>query len=600
MTLMQVEESVIQLQQELTQAREELRALEARLASLQADEERNRQAEALQAFAAGVYAAKGDAFFSVVGQTLAEALPLEGVVIARLVDQEEPLFQTLAMVSGGRLVDNISFRVAGTPSEGLLHSRVCVYADGVCDSFPDNAQLAEHGIESFVGVPLVGADGRVLGLISAMSRSPLHDTAYVVSLLQLAAKPVQAELERRVAQETLASHAAELECAYARLREKNALTEQVVAERTRELAKEKAQTEAMIAHMPVAMVFLDCDLVIRWASPLVFSLLGLAPEHVLHRPLGELSPLDVEPDGLLSTVLACGKPQQVHGIGMPFSLEGREVGFWDVTYVPTLDADGKAIGVLAMGNEVSSVVETERQQSERITQLEDLDQLKRDFVNTVSHELRTPLTSIMGFAEFLEDEVGGPLTESQGLYVEQILDGARRLRGIVDDLLDFSRMEASGLSMVKSEQDLIPVLAEEVASLVPQAQDGDVRIETSWPEGPLFMRLDHRRIGQVVLNLVGNAIKFTPAGGRVSVCLTVEQDCVRVTVQDTGIGIGPTHLPHLFTKFYQVDPSMTREHGGTGLGLAIAKAMVEAHGGEIGAESRPGHGSTFWFTLPRG
>jgi signal transduction histidine kinase len=147
------------------------------------------------------------------------------------------------------------------------------------------------------------------------------------------------------------------------------------------------------------------------------------------------------------------------------------------------------------------------------------------------------------------------------------------------------------------EGDLAQKVREVIASFHPQAHQKHIELSSWLPDKPLVVCADHPRIGQVLINLGGNALKFTPEGGRVAVSLEVEDDEVRITVADTGIGIAAEHVARLFDKFYQVEPTATRSHGGAGLGLSIAKALVQAHGGQIGLESVPGRGSTFWFTL---
>lgn len=230
-------------------------------------------------------------------------------------------------------------------------------------------------------------------------------------------------------------------------------------------------------------------------------------------------------------------------------------------------------------------------------ELRELDRLKGDFLNTASHELRTPLSSILGFAEFLEEELSGPLTPSQMGYVTQIQEGGKRLARIIDDMLDFARLEAGSFRLSIEEADLREVIQHELESMRPQADDAGVALDARFPALPCPIAMDPRRVGQVLLNLVGNAIKFTPSGGTVQVSLSEEADGFRVEVRDTGIGIAKEHQPRLFEKFFQVDASHTREHGGTGLGLAISKALVEQHGGTIGVVSEARQGSTFWFTL---
>ncbi|MNK63252.1 Alkaline phosphatase synthesis sensor protein PhoR [compost metagenome] len=292
--------------------------------------------------------------------------------------------------------------------------------------------------------------------------------------------------------------------------------------------------------------------------------------------------------------------------------------------VPVFNDDGSRIGLVVIGRDI-----TERKQSEQALQqltealqrrkeqveaevaertrelqranekLRELDRLKSDFINSASHELRTPLTSIKGYAEFLEDGIGGELTPQQDLFVTQIQQSADRLQFLVEDLLDFARLEAGTFRLSPQEADLSRVVEKGLSSLLPQASDSKLTLEAEVPADPMILRMDPKRIEQVLFNLVGNAIKFTPAGGRIRVSVAPKDSEFELAIQDSGVGISPEHLPRLFEKFFQVDPTNTREHSGAGLGLAISKSLIEAHGGRIGVESQPGEGSTFWFTLPR-
>ncbi|MDB5100787.1 MAG: histidine kinase [Cyanobacteria bacterium RYN_339] len=247
---------------------------------------------------------------------------------------------------------------------------------------------------------------------------------------------------------------------------------------------------------------------------------------------------------------------------------------------------------------VEATAASERELRETQSRLEELDRLKQEFLNAASHELRTPLTSIVGYAEFLEDGIGGPLTGDQTEFVAQIHRGAQRLRRIVDDMLDLARVQAGSFRLQPGPSELSAIVQEETLSLLPQARERDVELVVTVPAEPLDVYVDAPRLGQVVLNLVGNALKFTPAGGRVCVSAARMEGGLRVEVTDTGMGIEAAHLPRLFEKFYQVDTGNRRAYGGAGLGLAISKALIEAHGGTLGVTSWPSAGSTFWFTLP--
>ena len=235
---------------------------------------------------------------------------------------------------------------------------------------------------------------------------------------------------------------------------------------------------------------------------------------------------------------------------------------------------------------------------EQNRKLQELDALKSNFVNAISHDLRTPLTSIVGYAEFLEDEVGGRLTPPQHDFVTQIQRSAARLEHLVDDLLDFARMDAGTFKLTLKEADLGALARGVIESLKPLAEEAHVTIVDALPEEPLLALFDPARIERVLMNLIGNALKFTGTGGRIEVSAQVEDGRIRCAIRDTGIGIAPEDVSKLFQRFSQLSPGM-RQANGTGLGLSISKALVDAHGGEIGVSSEQGKGSTFWFALPR-
>ncbi|HLN63281.1 MAG TPA: ATP-binding protein, partial [Symbiobacteriaceae bacterium] len=233
-----------------------------------------------------------------------------------------------------------------------------------------------------------------------------------------------------------------------------------------------------------------------------------------------------------------------------------------------------------------------------ITRARKLEQMRTDFVSNVTHELRTPLTSINGFAEtLLEGALDDPETARH--FVGIIKRESEHLGRLIEDILDLSRIEG-GKWKVKKEWLHLAELAEETAGRLASKAESlgvDLRIEVS-SDLPAIQG-DPGRLAQVMLNLVDNALKYTPAGGSVTVAAEDLGQSVRVKVIDTGAGIPKIDLPRLFERFYRVDKARSRATGGTGLGLSIVKHIVEAHGGSVGVESEIGEGSTFYFTLPR-
>ncbi len=229
--------------------------------------------------------------------------------------------------------------------------------------------------------------------------------------------------------------------------------------------------------------------------------------------------------------------------------------------------------------------------------LRELDELKSAFVSTVSHELRTPMTSIKGYVDNILDGLTGVLTEKQSYYLGRVKHNVERLTRMINDLLDLSRIEAGRVELhlgAVCTRDLITDVAESFQRIA-QEKGITLRTESSGELTPV--RGDRDKLHQVLTNLIQNAIKFTPTKGEVRVESCVQDGAVQISVSDTGCGIPPHELDRVFDRFYRGE-SVPTEDRGSGLGLPIAKSLVELHGGRIWAESVPGQGSRFFFTLP--
>jgi PAS domain S-box-containing protein len=258
---------------------------------------------------------------------------------------------------------------------------------------------------------------------------------------------------------------------------------------------------------------------------------------------------------------------------------------------PIRDVEGRIVAFLRVAKDV-----TEKRRYER--RLKELDKMKSDFVSNVSHELRTPLTSIKGSVDNMLDGLTGSLNEKQVRYLARIKSNADRLSRLINDLLDLSRIE-SGRVEVRSTTLSLIALAEEVAEhLKSLAAEKLIRIEVKSPNPKLTVWADRDKVTQVLMNLIGNAVKFTPQNGKVTVALAKNgDDYVQISVDDTGPGILPEEKNKIFSKFYQFANIEKEKPKGSGLGLVISKALVEMQGGKIWVESELGRGSTFYFTL---
>ena len=250
------------------------------------------------------------------------------------------------------------------------------------------------------------------------------------------------------------------------------------------------------------------------------------------------------------------------------------------------------IGLLHLAKDI-----TEKKRYEK--RLKELDKMKSDFVSNVSHELRTPLTSIKGSVDNMLDGLTGPVNEKQVRYLARIKSNTDRLSRLINDLLDLSRIEAGRIDLQPANLPLATLAGEVAEHLRPLAAEKLIQVEVASPDPGVTAWADRDKVTQVLMNLMSNAIKFTPSHGKV--VITVQRNgegWAEVSVRDTGPGIRPDEAGKIFDKFYQVAQAASQKSKGTGLGLAISKSLVEMHGGTIRVESEPERGSTFSFTLP--
>jgi len=225
---------------------------------------------------------------------------------------------------------------------------------------------------------------------------------------------------------------------------------------------------------------------------------------------------------------------------------------------------------------------------------------KVEFLAKISHELRTPLNAIIGFSELMIRDVLGPLGNDQyRTYLEDIHASGRHLLDIINDILDFAKAEAGQLLLFESDVDIHQVAAGIERLLGPRARDAGIQLNIRFPADLPLLWCDERKLKQMLLNLVTNAVKFTPAGGTIDIETGVAADGFFVAVRDTGVGIAETDLARVLQPFVQADTTLSRRQEGTGLGLALVKAMVEIHGGSLKLESELGKGTLVRLLFPR-
>ncbi len=252
------------------------------------------------------------------------------------------------------------------------------------------------------------------------------------------------------------------------------------------------------------------------------------------------------------------------------------------------DSSGNLLGVILVCRDLS-----ERRE---LVELKKIDQMKSELISNVSHELRTPLTSIKAYTETLLESVDDGDIETQKDFLSIINEEADRLSRLISDLLDLSRIEQGKVRLIKEEGSILSHVEKVVNMFLSKEITHPIKIIKK-DDIPMIL-FDSDKIHQVLTNIIGNAVKYSPEGGEIMVTVSINGENVQISVKDHGMGISPEHHDKIFEKFYRVDSSLTYEIGGTGLGLPITKYLIEAHGGKIWVESKVGKGSEFHFPLP--
>jgi len=289
-------------------------------------------------------------------------------------------------------------------------------------------------------------------------------------------------------------------------------------------------------------------------------------------------------------------------LAVPLTLRGQVIGaldFYETEQQRQWSRDDIAL-VESVADQVALALENARAYAElqrTAEQLKEVDRLKSQFLANMSHELRTPLNSIIGFSRVILKGIDGPLTDMQRTDLQAVYDGGQHLLGLINDILDISKIEAGKMELTIEDVNLTDIIKGVMSTAIALVKDKPVELQQLVPSDLPTIRGDARRIRQVLLNLVSNAAKFTEQG-----FIRVEAEAypteVLISVADSGIGIPPDKMTMIFEPFTQADASTTRRAGGTGLGLSISKRFTEIHGGRIWVESEVGAGSTFHVAFP--
>ncbi len=318
---------------------------------------------------------------------------------------------------------------------------------------------------------------------------------------------------------------------------------------------------------------------------------------------GGAARFDTASDQAMARLLRVVEKEGFHGfLAAPLEAKNEQLGELCLFYRQGENVGDAAVATLrALSDQVALVVRNIQYNEElarKNQELTHLDELKSDFMATMSHELRTPLTSIIGYSDMLLSGMTGELNEKQAAFVESILKGGEALLGLINDILDLTKIEAGRLELNREPVDLRAALLGVLPVVKPRAQEKRIRISTFLPTDLPLVFADPAKFNQILLNLLTNGVKYTHDNGSVSVEARTVDGMVEIWVNDTGMGIAKEDQEKVFQRFTQIDSSATRSQGGTGLGLAIVRELVELHGGAIRLQSKLGKGSSFIFTMP--
>jgi len=408
--------------------------------------------------------------------------------------------------------------------------------------------------------------------------------------------------ERKQAEEAL-------ESAYADL-------ENQVRERTKELTHVAADLTQLIDTANAPIFGVDTDGKVNEWNQMVESITGYGKDETMgHDLVAEFISEEYRTSvkAVLDRALA---GEETSNYEVPLYTKAGERVMVLLNATTRRDASGNVMGVVGVGQDITELDEYRTQMEQRVEarteelrvsmeriersnlQLEEMNQHKSKFLSSMSHELRTPLNAILGFCDLLNGQSFGPLNEKQATYVNRIDGAGEHLLALINDLLDMAKIDTGAIEIEQENFPPSEVIDAVVNMMNTQFRKKQLSVEVANDPSLKTITGDRRRCMQIILNLLSNAVKYSSEDGNIKVTTKRMEGHIRISVQDTGIGIEPDQQDKIFSEFHQADHVRDEALGGIGLGLALTRRLVELHGGEIGVESELGKGSTFWFTLP--
>ncbi|ASC69604.1 hypothetical protein XM38_005310 [Halomicronema hongdechloris C2206] len=554
-----------------------------------------KQAElTLQTLIQGTAATTGPDFFPALVSHMAVALNVSYALVTEWVDEE---LRTLSFWAHGRLQANFAYRPAKTPCERALQDGQFYCADSLQQRFPEDPDLVEMGAESYLGIALRDNQGQAIGNLCILSQQRIQDPERAANLLSVFAARAAAELER---QRAMAS-----------LKQLNQALESKVAERTQELQHVSDKFQRLVDDIGEKFVVFSHTGPtgrLTYVSAGIAAVFGISKAEVLGQPWQQMFQwLPEDLDAAQQSVQRLQENQEdAQQFEMCFRHPDGSLRTIHVAQHAVRDAAAHLVAVEGIVEDITERKQAEAQLRQTNAELARATRLKDEFLANMSHELRTPLNAILGMTEGLQDAVFGEINAQQHKALQTIERSGSHLLDLINDILDLSKIESGRLELDRAPTAIAPLCQSSLLFIQQQALSKRLQVELKLPPNLPDLFVDERRIRQTLINLLSNAVKFTPAGGRITLKVSPlpredgpeQQNCLRLAVIDTGIGIAPKNLTKLFQPFVQIDSDLNRQYEGTGLGLALVKRIVELHGGQVALTSEVGVGSCFSIDLP--
>lgn len=543
--------------------------------------DRKQAEQQLQNLIEGTAATTGKDYFPALVRYIAEALDVSDVAISEKVGEE---LHILALWANDSLQPTFTFPIDLTPcAESLKYGRFYCESS-VQEQFPTDLELVEMGAESYLGIALKDTQGKEIGNLCILDRQPIHYPQRAENLLRVFAARAAAELERERVAQALAQLNQELE--------------QRILERTAALEASESELRSLFMGMDDLVFVLDRTGKYLKVAPTNPEKLAASADNLVGKNIQDIFSAE-QAAQFLWTVEQTLATQQTQDYEYSLTINATEYWF-NAKCSPLNDRSVVWVARDVSGAKRDEVVRKEYEQRLELSnqQLLRATRLKDEFLANMSHELRTPLNAILGMSELLQEELVGTLNEDQKNSISTIESSGEHLLSVINDILDVAKIESGKLELERSTVSIADLCHSSLTFVQQQAYKKQLQLVIQLAPNLGNIQIDERRMRQVLINLLNNAVKFTPDRGCVTLEVQKKNEECHFLIVDTGIGIASEDRPKLFKPFMQIDSKLNRQYDGSGLGLVLVKQIVELHGGSVTVTSELDIGSCFTVIVP--